>query len=369
MIDLFSWIFGNLTTYRAILVTAILVLALLTIVLLVTLVVHKIYVELREARFARLRKRFEAIFPTFLNGENKHLPHPKNHLDVDALADVAVDQITQVDHNTAGKIRDELHQLGIVNDLLERLRTSRSWVRRHRALERLGFLKLADLRPVYLKLLETETDIRIVSKTLWAVSYVAEEADLPLITDFLGNTHFMSAKFNEYLFTNFIGEFRLRRGDRETVTMLESFLNAETIPVLLKRDVIESCGKMGFTLCVSLIMDAYHRYRDIPEMRITTLRALGGLSADSLYEIITPALCDPDWRVRLVASQNARYCHENCIPLLEQLIRDQNYYVRISAAKTLITLGEKGKAALNCALAGADRFARDISNYVLSGTR
>ncbi|GLI39197.1 HEAT repeat domain-containing protein [Geobacter hydrogenophilus] len=369
MIDIFSWIFGPLTTYRAVLVTAILVLALLTIVLLVTLVVHKTYIELREARSARLRKKFETVFPAFLEGRNEHLSTPNDSLAIDALADVAIDQIAEVDHKTAKRIRAELRERGIVDDLLERLNNSRSWVKRYRALERLGFLKLVELRPIYLKLLETETDLRLVSKTLWAASYVAEEEDLPLITSFLSNSNFMSAKFNEYLFTNLIEEFRIKHGDDPTVSMLSGFLNNETVPVLLKRDIIESCGKMGYTPSVPLIVDAFHRYQDITEIRITTLRALGGLSADALAEIITSALSDPDWRVRVVASRNAGLCSESCVPHLEELMRDKNYHVRINAAKTLFTMGETGKAALRRALTRNDRFARDISNYVLGGSR
>ena len=367
MIDLFYWIFGPLTTYRAVLLTAILVLAFLTVVLLVSLVVHKTYVELREVRSARLRKKFEALFPSFLDGKDEHLPHPHDSLAIDVLADVAIDQIARTDHKTANRIRVELRERGIVDDLLERLRNSRSWVRRYRALERLGFLKFADLRQFYVNLLETETDLRIISKTLWALSYVAEEEDLPLITNFLGNSNFMSAKFNEYLFTNLIDEFHSKYGDDSTVSMLTAFLNNQAIPVLLKRDIIESCGKIGYIPSVPLIVDAFHRYHDLIEIRITTLRALGGLSADVLSELITPALSDPDWRVRVVASRNASLCKESCVPHLEELMRDQNYHVRINAAKTLFTLGEAGKAALRRALTSSDRFARDISHYVLGG--
>lgn len=368
MIDPFSWIFGPLTTYRAILVAAILVLAFLTVVLLVVLVIHKVYVELREARSAKLRKDFKTTLQAFLGGWESHLPHPARHLAIDALTDVAIDYIAGAERNVADSIRDELKGQGIVDELLERLNTGRSWVKRYRALERLGFLKLAELRSVYVKLLEEETDVRIISKALWALSYVAEEKDLPLIIDFLGNANFMSAKFNEYLFTNLISEFRDRRGDGETVNILETLLHQEAMPVLLKRDIIESCGKSGFTTVVPLIIDTFHRYDDMPEMRITTIRALGGLSTDALCEIITPALSDPDWRVRLVASQNARICAKTCIPSLLELMGDQNYYVRLNAAKTLLSLGGEGKAALNRALAGTDRFARDISHYVLSGT-
>lgn len=368
MIDPFYWIFGPLTTYRAILVAAILLLAFMTIVLLVTLVIHKTYVEMQESRSLRLRKKFNDIFPSFINGKDEHLPHPKQTLAIDALADVAIDQIAMADRSTANRIRAELNQAGIVDSLLGRLDNSRSWVRRYRALERLGFLKLEDLRPIYLKLIENETDVRIVSKALWAASYVIEEEDIPLITGFLGDSNFMSAKFNEYLFTNMIGEFRIKQGDDATISIIERFLNQETIPVLLKRDIIESCGKMGFTPCVPLILDAFHHYRDITEMRITTLRALGGLSTSSLCEVIIPALTDPDWRVRMVASRSANLCSDKCVPYLENLMRDKNYHVRINAAKTLLTLGEQGKAALNRALGGTDRFARDISHFVLSGS-
>ena len=369
MIDPFSWIFGPLTTYRAILVGAILVLAFLTVVLLVVLIVHKTYVELREARSVRLREDFKATLRAFLGGRESHLPHPASALAIDALTDIAIDYMTRADRDVADSIRNELRGAGIVDGLLERLNTRRSWIKRYRALERLGFLRLAELRPVYVKLLEEEKDVRLISKALWALSFVAGKEDLPLITDFLGNATFMSAKFNEYLFTNLIGEFRARLGDGETVALIESLLHQETMPVLLKRDIVESCGKCGFTPGIPLIIDMFHRYGDMPEIRITTIRALGGLSTETLCDIIVPALSDPDWRVRLVASQNASICAEACIPSLSGLMGDQNYYVRLNAAKTLLSLGGKGKAALNRALAGTDRFARDISHYVLGGTR
>lgn len=367
MIDLFSLIFSPLTPYRPFLITSILVLAWLTVVLLVVMIVHKSYVEYREARSARHHKKYESSFALFLGNQEEHLPHPRHSLSVDALADVAVEQLALADRDCAERIRSELRICGVVDNLLERLKTSRSWVSRFHSLERLGFLKLPELRPIYLELLTKEKDLRIISKTLWALSYVAEVDDLPLLTDFLGNTYFMSAKFNEYLFINLLGEFRRRLGDDKVVTVLETVLNDGNIPVLVKRDIIEACGKTGFSRCVTLVIDAFHRYREVPEMRITTLRAAGELSNDSVCEILGQSFSDEDWRVRVVASQYARKCPNSCVSCMEELLSDHNYHVRMNAARTLATRGEEGKLALTRALSGNDRFARDISRYALDG--
>lgn len=365
MIDPVSWYIEPLT-YRSFLLMATLVLAIMTLVLLVVMIVHKTYVELREARSARIRTRYDAIIPAFLN-EHRPLVAPRRPLTVDALADAAIGWIPRLETEAAHQLRDELVRLGVVESLVSRSRTSRSWVRRHRALERLGFLRLPGMRPMYLDLIAANHDVRVVCKALWALSYVAEVDDLPAVLRCLGDTHFMSAKFNEYLFTNIISEFRIRYGDDETVAILERLLKDEQLPVLLKRDIIEACGRIGFTSSAPLIIDTFHRLGSRPEIRITVLRAAGELASDDVCSVLVPSLGDEDWRVRVVSSHYAHLCPQQSIPKLEDLLRDRNYHVRINAAHTLARLGADGKAALNRALSGEDRFARDISRYLLGG--
>lgn len=366
MIDLFPWIFGSMTTYRAVLAAAILLLAFMTLVLLVVLIVHKIYVEQCELQSARLRDKYSNLFPMLFDHQNIHLPAPKHSLSIDALADVAIQEIAHAGRDAAEHIRDEMRHNGAVDNLLHRLRNSRSWVRRHRALERLGFLKLPEMRQIYIDMLTREDNAHIISKALWALSYIAERQDLPLIIRYLGDSHFMSAKFNEYIFTNIIEEFRGRIGDDATLAILDALLADETIPVFLKRDVVEACGKIGYSGFAPLVIEAFHRFREVPEMRITALRAAGSLATDTTCEIITASLGDPDWRVRVVASNCAQNCRDASLSVLENLLGDPNYHVRINAATTLATFGERGKAVLNRAINGEDRFASDISRYVLS---
>ena len=199
------------------------------------------------------------------------------------------------------------------------------------------------------------------------MSYVAEEDDLLTVLAALGDTQAMSAKFNEYLFTNIISEIRNRLGDTRAAAILEKIFTEERHPLFLKRDIMEACGRLAFIASESVIIDAFHRYGDRPEIRITALRALGEMASGQICDLLVGSLGDTDWRVRLTASRYAHLCPERSLARLESLLEDNNYHVRLNAAQTLASLGAPGRAALERARRGRDRFARDVSIYLLSG--
>jgi len=175
----------------------------------------------------------------------------------------------------------------------------------------------------------------------------------------------MSAKFNEYIYTNIIRSFRNREKGDEFVRFVESLKNETTIPVMLKRDIIEACGSEVFYPAKGVIMDYFEQFNDIPEIKITCIRALGRLGGEDVCRLIGQCLYDEDWRVRAVAARNAHLCGVDIIRGLRRCLYDKNYYVRINSAESLSRLGEMGIQALTEETGSTDRFTKDVSQYML----
>lgn len=335
-----------------------------TLSLFVTLLFHKIYVERRARRLARMKERYLAELTRQFYEPQMAIPRPANRLEFDALGSVLATMLVNISGDMAEYVKRSIREIGI-DTYYRRALTSRSWVKRFVALERLGYFRFPELKTVFTAVLEREGDPRVVAKAIWALSLIAEADDLPVINGCLKDPHTMSAKFNEFIYCNIIKAFREREQERQLVQLFEMAVADAALPVILKRDLIQACGVEMFYPAQELVTACFRRFHDVPEMRIACIRTLQRFSAVDTEWLLLECLADEDWRVRGVAAKSAHLYSLNVLPILAKLLYDPHYHVRINSAWSLARLGDAGLSTLVAETRSEDRFVRDVSQYVL----
>ncbi len=336
-----------------------------TLLLFVILIIHKLHVEHRELLLRKLKDRYTVTVSVRMLESSARIDKPEHPPEYEALGDVLIDMMVNVTGAMTDQLRAIAREYGIVGHYRERL-GSRSWVRRYRAVEKLGFLKLPELKPIYRSLLDRENDPHVVTKAIWALSLIAHGEDLPLINRFLTDSCFASSKYRSYIYTNVIRALRERGEEGIFLEFLAGWMGEEAVSVILKKDIIEACGAEGLYAAKETIIAYFKRFHDVPEMRISCIRALEKICAGDAHPLIAEGLRDSDWRVRAVAAKDAHICPEEIIEPLEQALYDRNYHVRINAAQALKQMGERGLAVLTRNIRSDDRFVRDVAYYVLA---
>lgn len=361
MIDPVIW-FIDVHAYQWVLVLLVRILFAASLFLLIVMSVYKVILERREAKLRRLQTFYGERVKQFIKG-GASIPPLRNISEVSACADAVADLLGECSKEEAARLYAELERLDLPGRLAADVTGRRSWVRRYRALERLGFLRIPSFRPLYRQIAETD-DLRLASKALWALSMVAEPQDLGFILGVISKIETLSSKFTEYLCANAIKAIAERHGDDAALETIRTVLEGD-FPILVRRDLIDACGRIGFTPAAPLLLAFWHRFGDSAEIRIAVLRGLGTMEDPAIQTLLPAALVDTDWRIRVVSSGFAHLDAERTVPLLERLLGDPSYYVRLNASASLARLGSAGKAALRRALEGTDPFARDAARYRL----
>lgn len=335
-----------------------------TLSLFVTLLIHKVHVERRSRRLALLRQQYLVDLTKKFYEPDLYVRRPATSLEFDALGGVFATMLVNVSGELAENVRRSIRELKVV-DHYRNLASSRSWIKRFVAVEKLGYFRFPELRSLFSRLLEEEKDSRIIPKVVWALSLIAERDDLPAINRVLRDPLFMSAKFNEYIYTNIIRTFREHERDAELLDSFRELMDDAELPIMLKRDIVQACGSEQFNGVQDLVAECFTRFSEVAEMRIACIRTLERLSALDAEWLLEKCLKDEDWRIRGVAAKNAYMYSTQIIDPLRRLLYDANYHVRINSALSLAKMGEEGVDALVEETRSDDRFVRDVSQYAL----
>lgn len=347
---------------------AVLVMGFLVLTLIAVTMGHKLHFEHCARKIERLKVRYEARIREGRENPSVTIGKPRTSLEADTLCDVIIDMLEEASAEEAEYLRRRAREVGL-DFRYRRQAYSRSYVKRIRAIERLGFLRLPDTKFFLLSLLGRESEKEIIARIVLALTFIVdEEEDLAIINQVLKSPFFKSSKFNEYVYCNIIRS--LRRAGREEVLLqfLGSLVADSAMPPALKKDIIEACGATQCYAARDTIVQCFSRYNAVAEMRIVCIRALGRIGGSVLSGIVRTCLSDPDWRVRAVAARNGWLCSLDLVDLLAERVTDANYYVRLNAAASLARMGTPGRAALHALRESDDRFARDVALYMTQET-
>ncbi|MGD0883989.1 MAG: HEAT repeat domain-containing protein [Thermodesulfovibrionales bacterium] len=352
------------------LIFAITAASVLVVALLIGMIVHKLYIEFQTKRMERFRKEYVLAISSQLIESDIEIGTPKGRMQREALGDVMIDMLASIAGDMEAKVKKLALDLGMSEHYVLNAKSG-SRVNRLISVEKLGFLKLPEMKGFFRALLsEDGGDPEMLARAVLALSFIADaEEDLNVINRILQNPLFRSAKFNEYAYTNVIKSFIKGKREEYFLTFLDALKDDPAVPVMLKRDIIEACGSEMFYPAKGIIMKYFKQFFHTPEMKIACIRALGRIGGEDVCEMVGACLRDDDWRVRAVTAKNAYLCPADMAAHLKELLHDDNYYVRVNAALSLSKLGDKGLAVLHEGMLSTDRFTVDVSRYILDEVR
>lgn len=101
-------------------------------------------------------------------------------------------------------------------------------------------------------------------------------------------------------------------------------------------------------------------------LRIAAIRALGHYPDPTSVSSLIPLLEDPEWEVRAQAARSLGYLKaKEALSALTMLLKDKVWWVRMNGAMALKRLGQEGRKRLEMQTPQEDKFAYEISQYVL----
>jgi len=235
----------NLAKTREILLAVISSMMFIIVFLFALLICHKFYVEYRTIRYKRLKERYLEVMGRRMAGNDTRVARPLKHQEYEVWGDVIAEMMASCPKETRERLQDEARNLGL-DRYFQELTRSQSWTRRFMAVEKLGLMKLPEMKELYRSILQHEKDPHIINKTVWSLSMIADEEVPDIINGILKKPSFLSSKYAEFIYTNVIASFRDRGAEESLLGILARIRSDEEIPLILKRDIIAACGVSQF---------------------------------------------------------------------------------------------------------------------------
>lgn len=355
------------------LIIVLVILASFAVLLFLIIVVHKAYVEHLDKLHKRLKVRYTTAIRAKLVRPQVQIPRPRRNIEYDTLADTLIEMLQDSSLHIFETLRRFSVELGL-DEHYKKMTRSRSWIKRVMAIEKLGLLKHMELKPFFLELVKKEKDVETVARAIIALSLIVEnEEDIININRLMvGDTYIMkSSKFQVSIYCNMIESLKHRRQEKVYIDFIKAILDNDDEPFTLKRDMIDACGETVLHAAREVVTDFLVFFKDSPEMKIACIRGLGKMGADNICETIMTGIIDKEWRIRVTAARYAHICTQayeflgSILNNLTTALYDENYYVRVNAARSLLKMGTAGHLILKKETKSLNRFTRDISNYVL----
>ena len=244
-----------------------------------------------------------------------------------------------------------LDELGYVDRLLARLKSS-SWWRRAEAAENLG---LAGAKRATAALAATLTDevpeVRLrAAKALGLVG--GRAAVLPLVNALTEPNRWSTIRIADVL---------TGMGSEVVTELMEAFPKLSAHARLAALDIL---GRIHALDAVPWLL---LRLED-PEsdVRARAAHALGAIGVVDAAPALRGALDDPEWPVRAMAAKAlGRIRDTEAAPALCAALRDREWWVRANAAEALRRSGRRGLEALERMLDDEDPYARDQARLML----
>lgn len=108
-----------------------------------------------------------------------------------------------------------------------------------------------------------------------------------------------------------------------------------------------------------------HIHSDNLELKLTAIRAIANYPTYESENILYSIYNDKDWQARAIVAKSLAIWHStDSIPVLEKLLFDDKWWVKLNAGLTLSKIGEAGKKILRAQ--SKDSKAYVVAKYVLS---
>ena len=331
----------------------------LSIILLAVIIGLRIVTERRLRREAEFRKRTKPLLKSFLSGEaSVELVRAVLEKDPRDAVRILLEEADALGEEGRKRLPPLFAGMSVGQRMMEHL-GSRSWEKRLRAAEYLGYLGDDASIPGLMNALRDD---------LLAVRFAAAESIARLGCQAAVEPILHSLDIPGEVSQRRVAEIIMTLGAHATEPILAILGNPSANP-----NSLAIAARVAGSL---RIHRAAHPLQillghEVPNVRLNALRSLASIGEHSVVTAIAGLAEDPSWEVRSgVMHALGRLKAGDHIPLLLQGLSDPEWWVRINAAEALHALGEPGVSALRDASDHhADAYGRDISRQILQEHR
>ncbi len=324
--------------------------------ILIVLSVYVVVISVKEEANARKIKEYiqnkQNLWHQYFNDEialsQKLIPN--NDIEIKAIEEIFLAYTNNISNSTVReKIREFANQY--LRQYYLRLLLSKRWSLRMNALYRIIDFEIDSL-VAECKKLEKRTNLSPEEHfQLLVIHSIFDEAD------FINKFSKLSIKLSEYEYKKLLIGFN--------PDILEQLTNQmDEFPTTYQYYFIDVLGIIRNFDFLPFLEDKLNH--DDPEIRIRSLKAINEIGTVTDLDKYKPFLNSPKWQERLMmAKLLGAFPLEQVFPYLEELLQDENWWVRSNAAQT-IAKGKDGKSRLEMFIATSqDQYAIDMAREVL----
>lgn len=331
------------------------------VVMTFVLLLLSVYMVIKSIQEKAAAKKMKAYMQStldlwyrYLNGEIA-LPKeliPSNDIEIEAIEEIFLSYINNIS-NLCIKDKIRVFSNQYLREHYLRLLTSKKWSLRMNALYRIIDFEIDSLAT---ECRNMERKTKLSSGEHFLLLVIRSMFDE---TGFVKEFVSLSSKLSEYEFKKLLIGF-----SHETLEQLTYQMN--DLPITYQYYFIDILGVIRSLDFLPFLEDKLGDEK--PEIRIRSLKAIHeiGVATDlNKYKIF---LESPKWEERLMlAKLLGAFSLEQVYPYLEQLLQDENWWVRYHAAQT-IGNSKDGKSRLETFITTAkDQYAIEMAREVLEG--
>lgn len=329
---------------------SLLILVILSIYMLFNSIKNKAAAEKIEAYI----QNNQELWYRYFNDEITLPPQliPSNDIEIQAIEKIFFAYTGNISNpSIREKIRDFSNQY--LRQYYLKLLSCRKWSLRVNTLYRISGFGIDSLFPECKKLLEKK--FKLSAEERFGLLFIYSMFDREGFIDKFAN---LSIELSEYEYKKLLIGFK-----PEVLEQLTHKVNE--FPLAYQYYFIDVLGmRRNFNFLPFLESNLSH---ENPEIRIRSLKAIGEIGAAADLDKYKPFVRAAEWEARLMlAKLLCAFPLERAYPLLEQLLQDENWWVRSNAAKTIVN-SKGGKAKLETFIANSkDQYAIEAACEALT---
>jgi HEAT repeat protein len=331
------------------------ILTVLSVLLLAFIIMLRILTDRRLRHDAEFRSRAKPLIRSFLSGEvTAEVTRAVLDKNPHAAIQVLLEEADVLGETGRHKLLPLLEALPVGQRMLDHLR-SRSWERRLRAAEYLGYLGDDTSIPALMNALRDDAiAVRFAVATALA-RLGCQNAVEPILLALDSPGEVSQRRVAEVL--QILGA---RACDPILAILQRPSANENSLGI-----AVRVAGKLRLHRAIDPLRHLLGH--ESVNVRLNAVRSLASIGDHSVSSEIATLGEDSSWEVRSSVMQAlGRLNARDRIPLLLQGLTDPEWWVRFNAAEALHTMGDPGISALrNASEHHSDAFGRDISRQIL----
>lgn len=319
----------------------------LSILVMLGLIVRRVDSTWRDRKNAKARSELTTLILGYLDGSVPldGVRDAARGKSIELMTDIVGDLLQLIRGGDRERLIELLRGLGVVELHLAGLRQRNPHARIAAITGLSSFKGTRVISEIRARLDDSDPDVRLAAAQ--ALSEMHAVGSVRVLVDKLQIGTRERSRMLYNVFRNLVPE--------ETWQLIR--LLDDDVPDFAKALALDALGKGGDYGAIDAVARIVNH--DSEDLRAEALFALAELSHPYIHSKVMPALTDPSWPVRTAAAFCAgRIGLTESMPLLERLLDDEMWWVRLRAAEALYNLGDPGIRAL-----------RDVSRKVSRASR